>query len=87
MDVKPWVVDVTQSVHLEEGNTNEVDYTAWMLGDDGQWVQPPASQSGYIIMSSHLIYYYDDLSLTTAELQLLTAMGEVMMPLRMLYSN
>lgn len=70
MDVKPWVVDVTAAVlggGLEgvpggpgEGRAaewNTVSYRALMADESGSWVEPPASQSGYFIVSSNLIYY------------------------------
>lgn len=59
MDVKPWTVDVTEAVNLMTTAGNVLSYKALMRDESGKWVEPPESQSGYFIVSSNLVYYYD----------------------------
>lgn len=60
MDVKPWVVDVTDAFSLDDFTTDKevyVNYNTNMFYN-GSWVPPlSSSASGYIIMSSNLIFY------------------------------
>lgn len=60
MDVKPWVVDVTDAVissdNLGKNSTATIRYRAEMFFN-GTWMDPQPGQSGYIIISSHLVYY------------------------------
>eukprot|EP00596_Hydrurales_sp_CCMP1899_P003629 CAMPEP_0119036222 /NCGR_PEP_ID=MMETSP1177-20130426/3780_1 /TAXON_ID=2985 /ORGANISM="Ochromonas sp, Strain CCMP1899" /LENGTH=795 /DNA_ID=CAMNT_0006995731 /DNA_START=83 /DNA_END=2470 /DNA_ORIENTATION=- len=76
MDVQPWVVDVTPAILLgkregkeeekevekEEGDYAEINYKAMMQSpENGTWIYPQsASQSGYVIISSNLVYYYSE---------------------------
>ena len=56
MDVKPFMLDITQSV--VPGALNSVNYHCLMQDIyTGEWVEPPASQSGYIILSSNMVFY------------------------------
>ena len=57
MDIKPWVVDVSSAINFESPEDNVVEYRALMFYN-GSWVTPQSeSQTGYVIMSSNLIYY------------------------------
>lgn len=66
MDVKPWVVDISEVVSPSKdsaksySHTNRftIDYKLLMLLGD-RWEPPSRPQTGYIIMSSNLIYYRD----------------------------
>jgi hypothetical protein len=63
MDVRPWVVDVSaaalpsSSSPSSSAGVAQVDYQALLMDAQGEWVAPPATQSGYVIVSSNLVFY------------------------------
>ena len=67
MDVKPWVIDVTTAI-FDSGGIDmepyiaEVNYFVEMYSFElDEWIPPVSeSASGYVIMSSNLVYYYVD---------------------------
>lgn len=58
-DVVPWVVDVTDQIHRDNGALNTVTYYGWFNGTDPHPIKNP----GEILMTSYLIFYVssDDL--------------------------
>lgn len=60
-DVTPWQVDVSKSII--SGRPNVVNYKCLMYDlNTNTYVEPPAGDSGYIILSSHFIYYSDTMT-------------------------
>lgn len=67
MDVKPWVVDVSAALDLNSEATSAlVDYKTMIKVDD-TWKDPYYSSSGYVIMSSNLVFYVNSTYSDSAE--------------------
>jgi len=71
-DVTPLSLDVSTSWSLSAGDSNIVTYSCLQLNYTTlEWEEPPESSTGYIILSSNIVYYstVDDHDQTLLPLQ------------------
>lgn len=67
MDVKPFTASVISAINIFEVNT--IEYQAYLYNYTiGKFQLPQRHQTGYIIMSSNLVFYYDQWKVDTTTL-------------------